>query len=158
MAVKRSQFRWCRICLQCKRPWFDSWVRKFLWRRDRLRTSVFLGFLGGSIGKESACSGEAWVRSVRWEDPLEEGMAPDSSILAWRIPMDRGAWRATYSPWGLRELDMTERHSTHSTEGHKWSTNYVNCLEMQTLKRDRKLWIRKSLGFTICVKKSFPWF
>ena len=30
-----------------------------------------------------------------WEDPLEEGMATHSSILAWRITMDRGAWRAT---------------------------------------------------------------
>ena len=28
------------------------------------------------------------------EDPLEEGMATHSSILAWRIPMDRGAWQA----------------------------------------------------------------
>ena len=28
-----------------------------------------------------------------WEDPLEEGMETHSSILAWRIPMDRGAWR-----------------------------------------------------------------
>ena len=38
---------------------------------------------------------ETWVRSLGWEDPLEEGMAAHSSILAWRIPMDRGAWRAT---------------------------------------------------------------
>ena len=38
---------------------------------------------------------ETWVRSLGWEDPLEEGMATHSSILAWRIPMDRGAWRAT---------------------------------------------------------------
>ena len=36
-----------------------------------------------------------WVRSLGREDPLEEGMATQSSILAWRIPMDRGAWRAT---------------------------------------------------------------
>jgi len=36
-----------------------------------------------------------WVRSLSWEDPLEEGMATLSSILAWRIPVDRGAWRAT---------------------------------------------------------------
>ena len=35
---------------------------------------------------------ETWVRSLAWEDPLEEGMATQSSILAWRIPMDRGAW------------------------------------------------------------------
>ena len=32
--------------------------------------------------------------SLGWEDPLEEGMATHSSILAWRIPMDRGAWWA----------------------------------------------------------------
>ena len=38
---------------------------------------------------------ETWVRSLDWEDPLEEGMATHSSILAWRIPMDRGAWKAT---------------------------------------------------------------
>ena len=38
---------------------------------------------------------ETWVRSLGWEDPLEEGMATPSSILAWRIPVDSGAWRAT---------------------------------------------------------------
>ena len=35
------------------------------------------------------------VQSLGGEDPLEEGMATHSSFLAWRIPMDRGAWRAT---------------------------------------------------------------
>ena len=38
---------------------------------------------------------ETWLQSLGWEDPLEEGMATHSSILPWRIPMDRGAWRAT---------------------------------------------------------------
>ena len=38
---------------------------------------------------------ETWVRSLGWDDPLEEGMATHSSILAWRIPVNRGAWRAT---------------------------------------------------------------
>ena len=38
---------------------------------------------------------EIWVQSLGGEDPLEEGMATHSSILAWRIHMDRGAWRAT---------------------------------------------------------------
>ena len=37
---------------------------------------------------------ETWIRSLYWEDPLEEGMATHSNILAWRIPMDRGAWQA----------------------------------------------------------------
>ena len=35
---------------------------------------------------------ETWVQSLGWKDPLEEGMATHSSILAWRIPMDGGAW------------------------------------------------------------------
>ena len=38
---------------------------------------------------------QTWVQSLGQEDPLEEGMATHSSILAWRIPMDRGAWWAT---------------------------------------------------------------
>ena len=38
---------------------------------------------------------ETWVRSLGWEDPLEEGMATHSSILAWKIPIDRGARWAT---------------------------------------------------------------
>ena len=37
---------------------------------------------------------ETWVQSLGWEDPLEEGMATHSSILAWRMSMDRGAWWA----------------------------------------------------------------
>ena len=37
---------------------------------------------------------ETWVRSLGEEDLLEEGIATHSSILAWRIPMDRGAWQA----------------------------------------------------------------
>ena len=41
---------------------------------------------------------KTWVRCLGWEDPLEEGMATHSSILAWRIPMNRGAWWAN-SPW-----------------------------------------------------------
>ena len=38
---------------------------------------------------------ETWVQSLGWEGPLEEGMATHSSILAWRIPMNRGTWWAT---------------------------------------------------------------
>ena len=38
---------------------------------------------------------ETWVQSPGWEDTLEEVMATHSSILAWRIPLDRGAWWAT---------------------------------------------------------------
>ena len=50
-----------------------------------------MGFPGGSDSKESAMW-KTWVRSLGWEDPLEEGMATHSSILAWRILKNRGAW------------------------------------------------------------------
>ena len=38
---------------------------------------------------------ESWVRSLGWEDPLDEGIATHSGILTWRIPMDRDVWWAT---------------------------------------------------------------
>ena len=52
------------------------------------------------------------VRSLGQEDALEEGMATHSSILARRIPMDRGAWWATVH--GVVESDMTEWLSMHA--------------------------------------------
>ena len=45
-----------------------------------------MDFPGDSVGKESPAVQETWVRSLGWEDPLEEGMATHSSVLAWRIP------------------------------------------------------------------------
>ena len=51
---------------------------------------------------------ETWVTSLGWEDSLEERMATHSSTLAWRIPIDRGAWWVTYSAWGYTELDMSD--------------------------------------------------
>ena len=54
---------------------------------------------------------ETWVRSLDREDPLEEGMATHFRMLAGRIPMDRGAWRALVYG-GCKEQDTTERLST----------------------------------------------
>ena len=84
-----------KICLQYRRPRVHSWIRKSPWRRDRLSTPGFLGFPGDSDSKEPTWNAETWVRFLGGEDLLEEGMATHSSILAWRIPMDRGAWQAT---------------------------------------------------------------
>ena len=55
-----------------------------------LPTPGFLGLPGGSVSKESAYNAEP----LGWENTLEEVMATQSSVLAWRIPMDRGAWLA----------------------------------------------------------------
>ena len=56
---------------------------------------------------------ETWLLSLGWEDPLEEGMATHPSILAWRIPMDRGAWQAIQS-MGLQKV------------GHNWVTRHTS--------------------------------
>ena len=50
-------------------------------------------FLVAQMVKNPFAMQETWVGSLGCEDPLEEGMATHSSILAWS--MDRGAWRAT---------------------------------------------------------------
>ena len=76
------------------------------------------GLLRWHSNKEPACQVrrrlETQVGSLGWEDPLEKEMATHSSILAWRIAMDRGAWWA--SVHGVAELDMTELLSiAHST-------------------------------------------
>ena len=59
--------------------------------------SPVLGFPCGSAVNnppEAQEMQETQVYPLDWEDPLEESMATHSSILAWRIPMDRGAWWA----------------------------------------------------------------
>ena len=67
-------------------PWFDSWVGKICWRRDRLPTPVFWASPVAQLVKNPPAMQEAWVQSLGWEDPLEKGKATHSSILAWRIP------------------------------------------------------------------------
>ena len=54
-----------------------------------------MAFLIAQLVKNLPAMQEAWVRSLGQEDPLEKEMATHSSILAWRIPMDRGSWWAT---------------------------------------------------------------
>ena len=50
--------------------------------------------LVAQIVKNPPAMWETWVQSLGWEDPLGEGIATHSSILAWRVPVDRGAWWA----------------------------------------------------------------
>ena len=51
--------------------------------------------LAAQLVKNLPAMQETWLQSLGWEDSLEEGMATYFSILAWRIPKDRGAWQAT---------------------------------------------------------------
>ena len=67
-------------------------------------------FPGDSVVKNLPAMQETWVQSLGWEDPLEEGIATNSSILTWRTPMDRGP--DGLQSMGHKELDMTEQLST----------------------------------------------
>ena len=58
---------------------------------------------------------ETWVRSLGWEDPLDEGMATHSSILAWRIPMDREAWWATVHGVAQSQIQLKRLSSSSSS-------------------------------------------
>ena len=74
-----------------------------------------MGFPGGSVSKQSARNAgdlDSIPGLGRSIPGLEEGMATHSSIIAWRIPKDRGAWW-TAVQW-VAELDTTEQLSTHS--------------------------------------------
>ena len=51
----------------------------------------------GSVSKESACNAGDLGLIPGSEAPLEGEMATHSSILAWKNPMDRGAWQAVYN-------------------------------------------------------------
>ena len=62
------------------------------------------GFPGGSDGKESTCNPRDLGLTLGWEDPLEEGMATQSSILAWRIPMDKVTSYMSSLGWPLKTI------------------------------------------------------
>ena len=65
---------------------------------------------------------ETWVQSLGQEDPLEKEMATHSSILAWKISVDRGAWWATVPR--VAESDMTE---LSWTKQQQISNNWGEC-------------------------------
>ena len=67
----------------------QSWTRL---KRFSSRMASLEASLVAQIVKNLPAMRETWVQSLGWEDPLEEGMAIPSNILAWRIPMDRGVW------------------------------------------------------------------
>ena len=108
--------------LQCKRLWFNSWARKISWRRDRVPTPVFFGFPGELVGKESTCNaGDLSSIPVLGRSP-GEGMETHSSILAWRIPTDKGAWGATVHGVAKSQTWLSDFH----TSLHKWPAIWKN--------------------------------
>ena len=88
-----------------RRPWCNSWVQKICWRRDRLPTSVFLGFPCGSAGKEGK---ESTHNTGDLGSIPGLGRSPGEGKL---YPLQYSGLENSmdYSPWGHKELDTTER-------------------------------------------------
>ena len=98
--------------MQCRRPWFNSWVGKIRWRRNRLSTPLFMGFPCGSAGKEPACNaGDLSLIPGLGRSPGEGKGLPTS--VFWP-----GEFHGPYSPWGCKEADMTERLSLQMKCSH----------------------------------------
>ena len=51
----------------------------------------------------------SWVYSLVWEDSLQKGMATYYSILAWRMPMDRGAWQAALHEFTKSQTQLSNK-------------------------------------------------
>ena len=73
-----------------------------------------LGFPGGSVVRNPPLMQETWTQSLGQENPLEKELASHSSVLAWRISMDRGTQKAAVhrvaqSPTRLRQLSTQSR-------------------------------------------------
>ena len=132
---------------------------KIPWRRVRLPTPLVLGFPGGSDSKESTCKKkkknppavwETWLQSLGWEDPLEEDIATLSSILSWRVPMDRGAWWATVH-WVTKS--WTQLSDLSTTHGSLWGKNSIFWL-----KKKRSKWFQSSAAENVvCASSRKSW-
>ena len=76
--------------------------------------SAYRASLAAQSVKNLPAVQETWVQSLGLEDPLEEAMATHSSILAWRIPMDRGAWWAAVHGIAKSQTRWSD-YAQHST-------------------------------------------
>ena len=89
---------------------FDSWARKTPWRRDRLPTSVVMGFSGGLDDKESTCNvGVDRPRSIPGLERSPGGGHGNPLQYSFlENPYGQKSLQG-YSPWGCKESDRTER-------------------------------------------------
>ena len=75
-------------------------------------------FLVAQLIKNLPAMWETRVQPLGWEYPLEEGTATHSSILAWRIPMDRGAWWTVVHGVTKSQPLLSNKYGTHSIESY----------------------------------------
>ena len=105
--------------------WFNSWIGKICWRRDRLPTLIFLGFPGGSDGKESTCNVGGLSSIPGLGRSLGREKLPISVFWS-------GEFHRLYSPWGHKELDTTERLSLSQPKSSKKKVFVTNKAMLRT--------------------------
>ena len=134
-------------CLQCRHPWFDSYVKKIPWRRDRLPIPVFLSFPGSSASKESA-----WNSRDLGSNP-GLGRYPRGGHgypLKYSCLENSQGQRSLvgYSPWGRKESDMTEQARTQNTKRCRTSSHVqqVGGHQTQYLTFERKVGLKWTPG------------
>ena len=97
-----------------------------------------MAFLVAQTVRNLPATWETWVPSLGWEDPLEEGTATHSSILAWRIAMDKGAWWATVHGVAKSWTRLSDLTFTFFSLDFKWNHIY-NLSYVQDNPWDREL-------------------
>ena len=110
------------------RPSFDSWVGKIPWRRDSLQTPLIVGFPDAQTVKNLPAVQETWVQSLHWKDPLEEGMATHSSILAYMYTYEScSVVSNSMTPWTTQSMEFSrpEYWSEYTKISLIWSFNLL---------------------------------
>ena len=114
-------------CRRCKRWGFDPWVGKILWRREWQPIPVEISpnfvhhkpsYFWESTAMQKMQGMRVW--SVGWEDPLKEGMATHSSILAWKIPWIEEAGGLQSDELQSRTQLSTDQYIIGSTINDHW--------------------------------------
>ena len=85
---------------------------------------------------------ETWVRFLGREDPLEKATATHSSTLTWKSQRRRSL--VSYSPWGHKESDTTERlhfHFHFTGKGEKERYTHLNAEFQRIARRDKKAFL-----------------
>ena len=146
--------QWKRIHLQCRRPWFNSWVGKTSWRRDRLTIPVFMGFPGSSDGKEFTCN----AGDLGLIPGLGRSSGGGQGNPLWYSCLENPHGQrslAVYSSRGHKELDMTEWLSTAQHAEFEFISDFslssfpVCCLQVLTFSRHGQESSRR-LRFLLC--------
>ena len=122
--------RW-RICLQCRKPRFDSWSGRSPGEGIGYPLQYSWTSLVAQQVKNLPAMLETWVQPLSWEDPLEKGIATHSNIMAWRIPPTVESMGSQRVRHNLAITTNIDTNSISFVELLWWRSEliYIECLE-----------------------------